>query len=162
MGLALHNLTLSMVQKSLSSVQFSLSVVSVSLQPHGLQQARFPCASPNPGACSNLCSLSQWWPPTISSSVIPFSSCLQSFPASGSFPMSQLFISGCQRIGVSGAPPAAEALMRRASHDSEPVLGPTWSAWCTEGSPAASLGAPQPPHPPRTRAFSSSPRAAHS
>ena len=103
MGLALHNLTLSMVQKSLSSVQFSLSVVSDSLQPHGLQHARLPCASPNPGACSNLCSLSQWWHPTISSSVIPFSSCLQSFPASGSFPMSQFFISGCQRIGVSAS-----------------------------------------------------------
>ena len=94
MGLALHNLILSMVQKSLSSVQFSLSVVSDSLQPHGLQHARLPCASPNPGACSNLCSLSQCWHLTISSFVIPFSSCLQSFPASGSFLMRWLFAIG--------------------------------------------------------------------
>ena len=64
---------------------FSCSVVSDSLRPHGLQHARLPCPSPSPGACSNSCPLSQWCHPTISSSVIPFSSCLQSFPASGSF-----------------------------------------------------------------------------
>ena len=68
-----------------SSVQFSCSVVSDSLQPHGLQHTRLPSPSPTPGACSNSCPLSWWCHPTISSSVIPFSSCLQSFPASGSF-----------------------------------------------------------------------------
>ena len=70
------------------SVQLSCSVMFYSLQPHGLQHARLPCLSPTPGACSNSCPSSQWCRPTISSYVIPFSSCLQSFPASGSFPMS--------------------------------------------------------------------------
>jgi len=87
----------------ISSVQFSCSVVSVSLQPHGLQHVRFSCPSPTPGACSNSCPLSWWCHPTISSSVIPFSSCLQSFPASGSFQMSQFFASGGQSIGVSAS-----------------------------------------------------------
>ena len=73
------------------------------LQPHGLQHARLPCPSPTPSACSNTCSLSQWCHPTISSSVIPFSSCLQSFLALGSFPVSQLFASGGQSIGVSAS-----------------------------------------------------------
>ena len=86
------------------SVQFSRSVVSDSLWPHGLQHARFPCPSPSPGACSNSCPSSQWWQPTISSSVIPFSSHLQSFPTSGSFPMSQFFASDGQGIGVSALP----------------------------------------------------------
>ena len=85
------------------SVQFSLSVVSHSLPPHGLQHARPPCPSPTPGVYSNSCPSSRWCNPTISSSVIPFSSCLQSFPASGSFPMSQFFTSGGQRIGVSAS-----------------------------------------------------------
>ena len=84
-----------------SSVQFSRSVVSDSLQPHGLQHARLPCPSPTPEAYSNSCSLRQSCHPTISSSVVPFSSCLQSSPASGSFPMSQLFTWGGQSIGVS-------------------------------------------------------------
>ena len=83
--------------------QFSHSVVSDSLQPHGLQHIRLPCPSPTPGACSNSCPSSWWCHPTISSSVIPFSSCLQSFPASGSFPMSQLLTSGGQSIGVSAS-----------------------------------------------------------
>ena len=83
------------------SVQFSCSVVSASLQPHGLQYARPPCPSPTPGVYSNSCPLSRWGHPTILSSVIPFSSCLQSFPVSGSFPMSQLFTSGGQSIGTS-------------------------------------------------------------
>ena len=86
-----------------SSVQFSCSVVSNSLWPHGLQHARLPCPSTTPGACSNLCPLSQWCHPTISSSVVPFSSCLQSFSASRSFPMSQFFASGGQSIGVSAS-----------------------------------------------------------
>ena len=73
-----------------SSVQFSYSVVFDSLQPHGLQHARPPCPSPTPRVYPNSCPLSRWCHPTISSSVVPFS-CLQSFPASGSFQMSQLF-----------------------------------------------------------------------
>ena len=88
--------------KSLS-VQFSRSVVSDSLQPHGLQHTRLPCPSPTPGVHPNPCPLSWWCHPTISSSVIPFSSCLQSFPASGSFQMSQFFTSGSQSIGVSAS-----------------------------------------------------------
>ena len=75
------------------SVQFSRSLVADSLRPHGLQHTRLPCLSPTPGACSNSCPSSRWCHPPISSSVIPFSSCLQSFPASRSFPMSQLFTS---------------------------------------------------------------------
>ena len=82
------------------SSQFSHSVMSDSLRPHGLQHARLPCPSPIPGACSNSCPSSWRYHPTISSSVIPFSSCLQSFSASGSFPMSQFFASGGQSIGV--------------------------------------------------------------
>ena len=82
-----------------TSVQFSHSVVSNSLWPHGLQHARPPCPSPTPRACSNSCPSSRWYYPTISSSVIPFSSRLQSFPASGSFPMSQFFALGGQSIG---------------------------------------------------------------
>ena len=74
--------------------------MSNSLWPHGLQHARPPCPSPTPGIYPNSCPLSRWCHPTISSSVIPFSSCLQSFPASGSFPMSQLFTSGGQSFGV--------------------------------------------------------------
>ena len=80
----------------LSSVQFSLSVVSDSLRPHVLQHARFLCPSPIPGACSNACPSSQWCHSNISSSVVPFSSCLQSFPESGSFPRSQFFTSNGQ------------------------------------------------------------------
>ena len=77
--------TYNLLKASLYSVQFSHSAISDSLQPHGLQHARLPCPSPTPRACSNSCPSSQWCHPTISSSVIPFSSCLQSSPASGSF-----------------------------------------------------------------------------
>ena len=83
--------------------QFSCSVVSSSLPPHGLQHDRLPCPSPTPGVDSNSCPLSQWCHLAISSSVVPFSSCLQSFPASGSFPISQLFASGGQNIGISAS-----------------------------------------------------------
>ena len=83
--------------------KFSCSVMSYSLWPHGLQHARLPCSSPTPAACSNSCLLSQWCYRTISSSVIPLSSCLQSFPASGAFPLSQFFTSGGQSIGVSAS-----------------------------------------------------------
>ena len=87
----------------LKSVQFSLSVVSNSLWPHGIHHARLPRPSSTPVACSNLHPSSRWCHPTISSSVIPFSSRLQSFPGSGSFPMSQFFTSGSQSIGVSAS-----------------------------------------------------------
>jgi len=83
------------------SVQFSCSVVSNSLQPHELQHARPPCPSPTPGVHSDSRLSSQWCHPAISSSVIPFSSCPQSLPASESFPMSQLFAWGGQSTGVS-------------------------------------------------------------
>ena len=83
------------------SVQFSHSVMSNCLPPQGVQNTRLPCPSPTPGAYSNSCPLTQWCHPTISSSVVPFSSCLQLFPASESFPMSQFFASGGQSIGVS-------------------------------------------------------------
>ena len=85
------------------SVQFSCSVVSGSLRHHGLQHARLPCPSPTPGVCSNPHPLSQWCHPTISSSTVLFSSHLQSFPASGSFPMSQFFASGGQSTGASAS-----------------------------------------------------------
>ena len=85
------------------TIQFSCLVVSDSLRPHGLQHTRLPCPSLTPWAYSNSCPLSQWCYPTISSSVGPFSSCLQSFPASGSFQMSQFFTSGSQSIGVSAS-----------------------------------------------------------
>ena len=83
------------------NVLFSHSVVSDSLRPHGLQHSRLPWTSQSLGVCSNSCPFSGWCHPTISSSVAPFSSCLQSFPASESFPMSQLFTSGGQSIAVS-------------------------------------------------------------
>ena len=85
------------------AVQFSHSVVSDSLWPHGLQHTRPPCPSQTPRAYSNSCPLSWWCHPTISSSVVPFSSHLQSFPASESFPRSQFFVSGGQSIGVSAS-----------------------------------------------------------
>ena len=78
--------------------QFSCSVVSDSLWSYGLEHARLSCSSPIPGTCSYTCPLSRWCHPTISSSVVPFSSCLQSFPASGSFQMSQFFTSDDQRL----------------------------------------------------------------
>ena len=88
---------------SLDSVQFSHSVVSNSLRPHGLQHARLCCPSPTPSACSNSCPSSQWCHPTISSSIISFSSCLKSLPVSGSFPMSQFFVSDGHSIGASAS-----------------------------------------------------------
>ena len=93
------------VHMRMCSVQFSCSVVFDSSQSHGLQYARPPCPSPTPGVYSNLCPLSQWCHPTISSSFIPVASCLQSFPASGSFPMSQFFPSGGQCIEASTLAP---------------------------------------------------------
>ena len=87
----------------ISSVQISCSVMSDSLRPHGLQHARPPCPSPTPGAYSNSCPLSRWCHPTISSSFVPFSSHLQSFPALGTFAMHQFFASVVQSIGVSAS-----------------------------------------------------------
>ena len=86
-----------------SSVHFSHSVVSNSLRPHESQHTRPPCPSPTPRVHPNPCPSSRWCHPMISSSVVPFSSCLQSFPASGSFPVSQFFASGGQSIGVSAS-----------------------------------------------------------
>ena len=105
-----------------SSVQFSRSVVSDSLWPHESQHARPPCPSPTPGVHSNSCPSSQWYNPAISSSVIPFSSCPQSLPASGSFPMSQLFAWGGQNIGVS----ASASVLPMNTQDQSP-LG--WTGW---------------------------------
>ena len=99
------------------SLQFSCSVMSNSLPPHGLQHTRLPCPSPIPRAYSNSCPSSQWYHPTISSSGIPFSSCLQSFPASGSFPMCQFFTSGSQSIGVS----ASASVLPKNIHDWFPL-----------------------------------------
>ena len=104
------------------AVQFSSSVVSDSLRPHELQHARPPCPSPTPGVHPNPCPLSWWCHPTISSSVVPFSSCPQSFPASGSFQMSQLFASVGQSIGVS----ASASVLPMNTQDWSP-LG--WTGW---------------------------------
>ena len=104
------------------TVQFSRSVVSDSLWPHGLQHSRPPCLSPTPRASWNPCPLSRWCHPTISSSVIPFSSLLQFFPTSRSFPMSQLFASGGQSIGVS----ALTSVLPINTQDGSP-LG--WTGW---------------------------------
>ena len=111
-----------MAKKSNITVQFSHSVMSDSLWPHGLQHARPPCPSPTPGVYPNSCPLSQWCHSTISSSVILFSSCLQSFPASGSFKMSQLFTLGGQSIGVS----ASASVLPMNIQDWSP-LG--WTGW---------------------------------
>ena len=105
-----------------SSVQFSRSVMSDSLRPHGPQHTRPPCLLPTPGVYLNSCPLSRWCHPTISSSVIPFSSCPQSFPASGSFQMSQLFTSGGQSIGAS----ALTSVLPMNTQDWSP-LG--WTGW---------------------------------
>ena len=99
----LRNWIFKNMYRKISSVQFSRSVVSNSLWPHGLQHPRIPCLTPTPRAYSNSCPLSWWCHPTISSSVVPFSLLLQSFPASGYFQMSQLFTSGGQSIGVSAS-----------------------------------------------------------
>ena len=105
-----------------SSVQFSCSVMSNSLWPLGLPHARPPCPSPTPGVYSNSCPLSQWCHPTISSSVVRFSSGLQCFPASGSFPVSLFFTSGGQSIGVS----ASASVLPMNIQDWSP-LG--WTGW---------------------------------
>ena len=91
------------MQMQSHNLLFNCSVVSDSLWPHGLLHARLPCSSPSPRVCSDSCQLSRWCHPTVSSSVVPFSSCLQSFPASGSFPTSHPFASGSQILGASAS-----------------------------------------------------------
>ena len=102
--------------------QFSRSVVSDSLRPHELQHARRPCPSPTPRVYPNSCVSSRWCHPAISSSVVPFSSCPQSLPASGSFPMSQLFTWGGQSIGVS----ASTSVLPTHIQDWFPLV---WTGW---------------------------------
>ena len=105
-----------------SSVQFSCSVMSDSLRPHESQHARPPCPSPTPGVYSNSCPSSRWCHPAILSSVVPFSSCPQSLPASGSFPMSQFFAWGGQSIGVS----ASASVLPMNTQDWSPLW---WTGW---------------------------------
>ena len=109
--------TQELVNTTFSSVQFSHSVVSDSLWPHELQHARPPCPSPTPKVYSDSCPLSRWCHLAISSTVVPFSSCPQSLPASGSFPMSQLFAWGGQSIGVS----ALASVLPMNTQDSSPL-----------------------------------------
>ena len=111
-----------MVSNPISSVQFSHSVVSDSLRPHELQHARAPCPSPTPRVHPNSCASSRWCHPAISSSVIPFSSCPQSLPASESFPMSQLFAWGGQSIGLSALP----SILPKNTQDWSPL---EWTGW---------------------------------
>ena len=110
------------ISMNISSVQFSRSVVADSLQPHEMQHTRPPCPSPTPGVHPNSCPSSQWCHPAISSSVIPFSSCPQSLPASGSFPMHQLFAWGGQSIGVS----ASASVLPMNTQDWSPLR---WTGW---------------------------------
>ena len=114
--------SLKKLEPELPSVQFSHSVVSDSLQPHGLQHSRPPCPSPTPGTYPNSCPLSCWCHPTISCSVLRFSSYLQSFPASGSFPMSRFNASNGQSIGVS----VSTSVLPRNTQDGS-RLG--WTSW---------------------------------
>ena len=110
------------MEKFTLSIHFSHSVISSSLWPHESQHARPPCPSPSPGAYSDSCPSSQWCHPAISSSVIPFSFCTQSLPASESFPMSQLFAWGGQSTGVS----ASASVLPKNTQDWSP-LG--WTGW---------------------------------
>ena len=114
---------------NISSVHFSHSVVSDSFQPHELQHARPHCPSPTPGVYSNSCPSSQWCHPAISSSVIPFSSCPQSLPASRSFPMSQLFAWGGQSTGVS----ALASVLPKNPQDWSPLEWTGWNSFQSKG-----------------------------
>ena len=115
--------------RHLSSVQFSRLVVSNSLQPHELQHARPPCPSPTPRVHPHPCPFSRWCHPTISSSVVPFSFCPQSFPTSGSFQMSHLFASGGQSIGVS----ASTSVLPVNTQDWSPLGWPGWISLQSKG-----------------------------
>ena len=118
----LHLLKRRNIEDKFSVSQFSPSVVSNSLWPHRLQHTWLPCLSPTPGACSNSCPSSQWYHLTIPSSVAPFCSRLQSFPASGSFQMSQYFTSGGQSIGTS----ASASVLPMNTQDWSPL---EWTGW---------------------------------
>ena len=111
------------------SVQFGHSVMSDSLRPHESQHARLPCPSPTPGVYPNSCALSWWCHPAITSCVLPFSSCPQSLPASGSFPVSQLFAWGGQSIGV--LPSASVFPMN--TQDWSPLGWTGWISWQSKG-----------------------------
>ena len=111
--------------RTFHSVQFSRSIVSYSLRPHGLQHTRPPCPSPTPRASLNSRPSSWWCHPTISSSVVPFSSCPQSFPALGSFQISQLFTSGGQSIGIS----ASKSVLPMNTQDWSPWGWTGWISW---------------------------------
>ena len=123
--------------KDMHSVQFSPSVVSNSLQPHGLKHARTPCPSPTTGAYSNSCPSSQWCHPSISSSVVLFSSWLQSLSVSGSFPISQLYAWGAQSIGVS----ASASVLPMNTQDWSPS---GWTGWIALQSKRLSRVPPTP------------------
>ena len=116
--------TLSLILKTLSCCLQNSSVTQScpTMRPHGLQHTRPPCPLPTPRAYSNSCPSSQWCHPTISSSVVPFSSCLQSFPASGSFTKSQVFVWGGQHIGVS----ALASVLLMNIQDWSPLV---WTGW---------------------------------
>ena len=125
-------------------LSFSCSVVSNSLRPHGLQHSRLPCPSPSPRAGSNLRPLSWWCHPTISSSVVPFFSCLQSFPELGSFLMSQLFTSGGQIIGASASSSPGEGNGNPLQYPCLENLmdtGAWWAAGCKESGMTEQLTA---------------------
>ena len=117
-----------------NSVQFSRSLVSDSLRPYELQHAGPPCPSPTPGVYPNPCPLTQWCHPAISSSVVPFSSCPQSFPASGSFQMSHFFESGGQSIGVS----ASTSVLPMNTQDWSPLGWTGWISLQSKDSPESS------------------------
>ena len=118
-----------MASGSISSVQFSCLAMTDCLWPHGLQYARPPCPSPTPRIYSNSCPLSWWCHPTISSSVVPFSSHLQFFPVSGTFQMSQFFASGGQSIGVS----ASASILPMNIQDWFPLGWTGWISWQIDG-----------------------------
>ena len=123
------------VLHNFGSVHFSHSVMSHSLQPHESQHAKPPCTSPTPRVHPNPCPSSWWCHPTISCSVVPFTSCRQSFPATGSFQMSQLFASGGQSIGVT----ASASVLPMNTQDWSP-LG--WTGWISVQSKGLSVGSP--------------------
>ena len=132
-GARAHNSSFLATEGPIQFSQFSCSVVSDSFQPHGLQHIRLPCPLPTPGVYSNSCPLSWWCYPAISSSVVPFFSCPQSFPASGSLPMSQHFACGGRSIGVS----ASTSVFPMNTQDWSP-LG--WTGWISLQSKGLSRG----------------------
>ena len=124
-----------MEEVKFSSVQFSCSVMSDSLRPHEPLHAKPPCPSPTPGVYPNSCPSSRWCHPAISSSVVPFSSCPQSLPASGSFPKSQLFAWGSQSIGVS----ASASVLPMNTQDWCPIGWTGWISFSPRDSQESSL-----------------------